>query len=215
MSDDLKRVAERLRQWRDEAGLSLQGLASRSGVAASTIQKVERRQMVPTIAVLLKIAHGLGRRPSEFLDDEAPHVEVVHVRAADRRMYSDGGGGTVERLSYDVIDQRFEAFRVEHAPGGSMGQVPIHFDGEQLILGLSGELTVTIADTRYVVRAGDSLHWKARLPHSWVNEGAEPARFVIIGTLPQGMRGLLRAPTRVPVDTDATSSETEDAGRRA
>jgi len=215
MNDGLQRVAERLHGWREEAGLSLQALASRSGVAASTIQKVERRQMVPTIAVLLKIAHGLGRRPSEFLDDETPHVEVVHIRAAERRVHSDGGSGSVERLSADVIDPQLEAYRVEHLPGGSMGKVPIHFDGEQLIVVLSGALTLTIADQTHVVRAGDSIHWKARLPHSWKNESSEPARFIIVGTLPQGMRGVLRGRRRSGGEDAGTSAAAGDAAAEA
>lgn len=192
MSADLVRVAERLRGWRADAALSLQALAKRSGVAASTIQKIERRQMVPSIAVLLKIAHGLGRRPSEFLDEHSAEVEVVLTRAADRRRYPDGHGGRIERMAADVIDPALDAFRVDHLPGGSMGPVPIRFDGEQLIVMLAGELVVTIADERHVVRAGDSLHWKARLPHSWTNESSETASFLIIGTLPRDMRRILR-----------------------
>ena len=60
---DLERIAGRVRRWREEAGLTLLELARRSGVAASTIQKVESLQMVPTIGVLLKIARGLEHQP--------------------------------------------------------------------------------------------------------------------------------------------------------
>lgn len=211
MSADLVRVSERLRRWRSEAALSLQALATKSGVAASTIQKIERRQMVPSIAVLLKIAHGLGRRPSEFLDEHAARVEVVHTRATERRRYPDGSGGKIERMAADVVDQRLDAFRVEHLPGASMGPVPIRFDGEGLIVGLAGELTVTIADERYLVQTGDSLHWKAKLPHSWANESDAPTSFLIIGTLPQDMRRLLQpasAPTtQDPADESGTGPE--------
>jgi len=217
MSADLVRVSERLRRWRSEAALSLQALATKSGVAASTIQKIERRQMVPSIAVLLKIAHGLGRRPSEFLDEHAERVEVVHTRAADRRRYPDGSGGRIERIAADVVEQRLDAFRVEHQPGASMGPVPIHFDGEGLILGLAGELTVTIADDRYVVQAGDSLHWKARLPHSWANESDAPTTFLIVGTLPQDMRRLIHASGAQPAAEPAVGNGEglEEDGRTA
>jgi transcriptional regulator with XRE-family HTH domain len=217
MSADLVRVSERLRRWRAEAALSLQALATKSGVAASTIQKIERRQMVPSIAVLLKIAHGLGRRPSEFLDEHAERVEVVHTRADDRRRYPDGSGGKIERMAADVVDQRLDAFRVEHLPGTSMGPVPIRFDGEGLILGLAGELTVTIADDRYLVQPGDSLHWKARLPHSWANESDTPASFLIIGTLPRDMRRLLQPTGAQPVEAPAggNGNGTEEDGQGA
>ena len=65
MDDDLKRIASRIREWRDAAGLTLQKLGDRAGVSASTIHKIENLQTIPTIAVLLKIANGLNRRPSE------------------------------------------------------------------------------------------------------------------------------------------------------
>ena len=207
MGDDLQRVATRLRVWREDAGLSLQSLATRSGVAASTIQKIERQQMVPTIGVLLKIAHGLRRRPSEFLDEQGTQLEVVHLPATKRRRHPDGSGGRVERLAADLIDPRFDAYRVEHAPGGSMGRIPIHFHGEQLILGLAGELTVTIDARRYLVQPGDTLHWKAHLPHFWANEGTEPARFLIAGTLPEDMRGVMRMQAPAALAASGASGE--------
>ena len=63
-------IARQVRAYRSADGLSLQQLATRSGVAASTIHKVESRQMVPTVVVLLKIAKGLGRRPEELIRDD-------------------------------------------------------------------------------------------------------------------------------------------------
>ena len=65
MDKDLKRIAARVRTWRNEARLTLQQLGDRSGVSASTIHKIENLQTVPTIAVLLKLARGLGHKPSE------------------------------------------------------------------------------------------------------------------------------------------------------
>ena len=70
MDKDLKRIAARVRTWRNEARLTLQQLGDRSGVSASTIYKIENLQTVPTIAVLLKLARGLGHKPSE------PRAEV-------------------------------------------------------------------------------------------------------------------------------------------
>ncbi|MEM9175936.1 MAG: helix-turn-helix transcriptional regulator, partial [Myxococcota bacterium] len=62
-------MANQIRSCRSADGLTLQQLATRSGVAASTIHKVEARQMVPTVSVLLKIAKGLGCRPEELIRD--------------------------------------------------------------------------------------------------------------------------------------------------
>ena len=69
ISRSLADMANQIRAGRSADGLTLQQLATRSGVAASTIHKVEARQMVPTVSVLLKIAKGLGRRPEELIRD--------------------------------------------------------------------------------------------------------------------------------------------------
>ena len=65
----LSDIASQLRACRTRDGLTLAQLASRCGVAASTIHKIECQQMVPTLSVLLKIARGLGRRPEELVRD--------------------------------------------------------------------------------------------------------------------------------------------------
>lgn len=83
----LNDLARQLRASRARDGLTLQQLATRCGVAASTIHKIETQQMVPTVSVLLKIARGLGRRPQDLVRDfwsdgfddppERPASEVV------------------------------------------------------------------------------------------------------------------------------------------
>jgi transcriptional regulator with XRE-family HTH domain len=192
MMRELKRVSDRMRRWREDEGWSLAHLATRSGVAASTIQKIERQQMVPTIAVLLKIAGGLGRRAAEFVDDETDALEVIHQPQSERKSIADGRGGRIERISGELIDPACEAWRVVHAPGGGIDR-SVHFDGEQLLLCESGTLTVTIDETEYELSAGGTLHWKGQLAHSWSNEGDIPTQFLIIGTLPQGMHGIFTA----------------------
>jgi transcriptional regulator with XRE-family HTH domain len=62
-------MANQLKACRARDGLTLQQLANRCGVAASTIHKIESQQMVPTVSVLLKIARGLGCRPEELVRD--------------------------------------------------------------------------------------------------------------------------------------------------
>src|SRR6185503_11055118 len=78
-------LASRLHACREEEGLTLLELAERSGVAPSTIQKVEKGKMMPTISILMKIVRGLRRPLSHFIGDEAP-AEVAHVPAARRQV---------------------------------------------------------------------------------------------------------------------------------
>ncbi len=98
-------MANQIRSCRSADGLTLQQLATRSGVAASTIHKVEARQMVPTVAVLLKIAKGLGCRPEELIrdrfDEETPEI-AVETPQNGRSKDADLAKGNSTPPSFDV-----------------------------------------------------------------------------------------------------------------
>ncbi len=84
----------------------------------------------------------------------------------------------VERLSGDLFEPAVELWRVSVQPGhGSEGTFA--FDGEIVAVCEEGVLTCTIADEEYVLQPGDSLHFKAAIPHAWHNHGDVTARFLV------------------------------------
>lgn len=98
-------MANQIRACRSGDGLTLQQLATRSGVAASTIHKVEARQMVPTVSVLLKIAKGLRCRPEELIRDRIDQKSVDPGQEKTSSLASGNGevsGGAPSILSKDV-----------------------------------------------------------------------------------------------------------------
>jgi transcriptional regulator with XRE-family HTH domain len=189
---ELIRIARRIREWREGAGLTLQDLARRSDVATSTIQKVETFQMIPTVAVLLKIARGLGKSASEFVSGSEPVSEVVHLTPEQRHPVGSRRRMIVERLSGDLLDAEVELWRVSVQPGRGSGREPLDYRGEEIVVCEEGEITFRIAERDYLLGAGDTLHFKASVPHSWQNDGDVPARFLILGTVPAALRGALQ-----------------------
>jgi transcriptional regulator with XRE-family HTH domain len=195
IDEELSRIAERLRRWREEAGLTLQELAGRAGIATSTVQKIETAQMVPSIAVVLKVARGLGRNPGEVLGGaaQAAEVDVVHLTPGSRQRIGDPDRLVVERLTGDVADAALDVWRVVLQPGAGCGSEPIRYAGEEFIQCEKGRLTVTILARDHTLSAGDTLHFKANLPHSWRNDGRAVTVFTITGTLPRKLREALNA----------------------
>jgi transcriptional regulator with XRE-family HTH domain len=187
---ELRRVAERVRRWREEGQLTLQELARRSGVAASTIQKVETQQMTPTVGVLIKIAHGLDRATTELFREPTSDLHVVHLPAEARHPVGLRSQMIVERLTGDVSEPSLEVWRVVHQPGSGSGNDAIRWDGEALVFCEEGEVDYRIGDETYSLRAGDSLHYKTTVPHSWINNGKGPAQLVLVVTLPVKLRAL-------------------------
>lgn len=190
---EIARIGRRIRRWREEAGLTLGELAERSGVAPSTIQKVESYQMVPSVAVLLKIARGLGRPPGDLIAEDSPRDEVALLREGARPVLASRRGMRVERLSGDLPDPEVEAWRVTLDPGVGSGAGEIRYEGEELVLGEVGTVRFQLGSGSVEIGPGDVLHFKARLPHAWDNPGPGPARFVVLGTLAPALREALRA----------------------
>ncbi len=192
VDQELARISQRIRKARDAAGLTLQELAAKSGVATSTIQKVETEQMIPSVAVILKIARGLGMHVSQLVQEGEEALEVSHVSARERQPIGSKGKLVVERLSGDLLEPALEMWRVTIYPGVSSGRQAIEYDGEEIAICEAGEVTFCLGEQEYALATGDSLHFKASIPHFWRNDGDSPARFIVTGTLPRKFRAALR-----------------------
>ncbi|MGH0031980.1 MAG: helix-turn-helix domain-containing protein [Myxococcota bacterium] len=191
MDEALDQISRRVRRWREEQGLSLQELAGRSDVAASTIQKIETGQMVPSVAVLLKVARGLGRRPAEVVGEERDENDVVLLRAKQHPTIARGSKVKAERLSGDLFDPAIELWRFHLQPGRGSGKDQYAYDGEEVVICEEGQVTCRVDGEDHVLEAGDTLHFKAALPHRWWNSGDVPARFIVAGSYPKGLRSKL------------------------
>jgi transcriptional regulator with XRE-family HTH domain len=187
---ELAQISERIRSWREEGGHTLQELAKRSGVATSTIQKVETAQMIPSLAILLKIAHGLGRRPAELVGEDSQAVEVIHTTSRSRLRAGVEESMLCERLCGDLVAPAVEMWRVTLAPGMSSGHA-LRWEGEEIVVCERGTLTCNVGEERYLLRSGDTLHFKASQLHGWRNDSDAPVRFTVTGTFPQKLRALL------------------------
>jgi transcriptional regulator with XRE-family HTH domain len=190
---EVRRISERVRRWREQAGLTLQELATKSGVATSTIQKIETGQMVPSVAVVLKVARGLGRPVADLLRDGGDDaVELVVLRSDERHPVGVPDKLVVERLTGDLTDPALETWRVTLHPGLESGPGVIRYDGEELVICEAGAFTFRVGETEYLLRAGDTLHFKADIPHAWSSPGDAPAVFTVTGTLPEQFRAAMR-----------------------
>jgi uncharacterized cupin superfamily protein len=78
---------------------------------------------------------------------------------------------------------QFGAFIEELPPGSSSGHRHWHADEDEMILMLSGEVTL-VEDTETLLTPGDTAAWPAGNPvgHRLDNRSMAPARYLVIGT---------------------------------
>ena len=192
MDDDLRQIAARIRSWRDEAGLTLQQLGDRACVSASTIHKIENLQTVPTIAVLLKVTHGLNRRPSELLSEVDASRQVAVMRRDDLQTLSVDQRGAIQHLIGTIPGNKLDVCRVRIEPGvgaGMDGHEPWQFRGEMVLLIEEGRVRTDISGEIFELGPGDSIHFDPSIPHRWVATGERAAQAVTIAIAPEHMQG--------------------------
>lgn len=176
-------VGLKIKAYRQRLNLTLKDIESRVDVSATHVSEIERGKTSPTIGALAKIARAFEVDPSLFLvkDDLADvqvtrHQDRVRIRYEHTRMEA-------RPFTAPVRDQQLSAAYVEWEPGMSENDASVrNHAGEEFIYVLEGAVEVKVRERTVLLRQGDSLHFRANLPHRIVNRFADPCRAILVLT---------------------------------
>lgn len=174
-------LADTVRRRRLDAGLTLEQLASRSGVSRTMLSDVERGHKSPTIRVASQIAAGLDCTVSDLLD-EPPGARVTVLRKRERSRFIDPESG-VERhvLSTSLAGRSLEVVCYVIPAGKETGEFPPHRHGVvELLTVVAGELELRLASERFVLKQGDSVTYQADVPHQYRALGRRTCELLLV-----------------------------------
>jgi transcriptional regulator with XRE-family HTH domain len=179
-----QRIAERVRELRAARGLSLDALASSSGVSRSMISLVERGESSPTAVVLEKLATGLGVMLASLFDAPAAGAAGAPIaRRADQPQWRDPASGYVRRnISPPGVPQPMHIVEVQFPAGGRVAfetgarDVRVH----QQVWLLEGAIDITLGGERHRLREGDCLAMQLDRPVMFHNPTRRPARYAVV-----------------------------------
>jgi transcriptional regulator with XRE-family HTH domain len=168
-----KTVGEKIRQIREMKKVSVEELASRSGMELAMIQKIEQEKNIPSLAPLVKIARALGVRLGTFLDDSDNFGPVV-VRSGE---YQKGARFTSQSsearehlnffsLAFDKAGRNMEPFIVDIEPGQQSDYMLSSHEGEEFIYVLDGEIEINYGKEVYRLAKGDSIYLDSIVLHN-------------------------------------------------
>ena len=173
--------AGRLKQLRADRGWSLDALATASGVSRSMLSQVERNQANPTLAVALRIARALGMSLGELAETPGATSSVVVIRASDRAYhYRSDADCKIRTLSPLHLEKDVEFYEVQLKEGGALRSAP-HFERTREFLTVQkGKVRVESADDAEELGRGDSVTYRADVPHAIVNAGRGEALVFLV-----------------------------------
>lgn len=173
------RVGRQIRRWRTERGLTLAGVADRSGLNVGYLSQIENDKASPSLAVLGQIAEALDVAPAWFLMNDAPPPRVVR---ANERPVTTVEGGHVEhvdgRTSRDV-----SILEVIGTPGSRVGAHAHPGDEHHIVL--RGRMRLTQGEHSVEVGPGDYVRWDGSIPHDAEILGEEDGAMLIVRINPR------------------------------
>ncbi|WP_116201046.1 helix-turn-helix domain-containing protein [Amycolatopsis circi] len=188
MDDDraLDAVGPRLRELRRKREVTLADLAAQTGIAASTLSRLESGNRRPTLEQLLPLARAHGVTLDELVDAPQTGDPRIHLRPI-----SCADGVTILPLTRRPGGIQAYKFVL---PGQRKKQEPdpkTH-EGYEWTYVLNGQLRLVLGEHDLTLSPGEAAEFDTRVPHWFDAASAEPVEYLcLIGR--QGQRAHVRA----------------------
>lgn len=176
----MRNIGSQIRELRRRRGWTLSQLAERSGLSISFLSQVERGLSSLSISSLSAIADALDVPLSNFF--MITYNPSVVTRAQNH------GHFKIERseIAYSALSGPLKSKMLEpllvEVPPGYEGTPPFAHRGEEFAYVLEGSITLTIQGKDYRLEPGDSIHFTSEIPHTYGNDGPEPAKVIWVLT---------------------------------
>ena len=174
-------IGNRLRQQRQQKGLSQRALARLAGVTNGLISQIEQNSISPSIASLKKILDVLSLSLADFFTGGE---EVAPDHFYERKRLPNLGSGDVAIFLVGAgIRHRAMSVLHEVYPPGADTQMYTHA-GEEGGVVTRGKIEVTVAGQVKVLGPGDAYYFESRLPHRFRNLGKTPCEIISANSPP-------------------------------
>lgn len=176
------KLGKRIKEIRMELSLTLEDASKRTGLARSTLSKIENEQISPTFQAMQKLAAGLNIDMPQLF--EPPRKKV----ATGRRDVTLSGQGKPhptptyehELLATQLSNKKMMPFKSRiHARNFDDYSDWVRHDGEEFLLILEGDVLLYTEFYEPVpLKAGDSVYYDANMGHMLVSTSEEDAHIL-------------------------------------
>jgi transcriptional regulator with XRE-family HTH domain len=180
--DTQGRLGEKLRRRRKRRGLSLQAVASASGVSIGALSQIERDLSQPSLRSLRQICAVLDM-PIGWLFEERTSRSAedagLIVRAQNRRVMDLGAKGMVKEMMTPDECAGIQMMRIIIQPGGSSGEDSYTTKpGARCCTVIAGNLGFELNGATHVLSRGDSFAFEGTQQLKFWCEGAQSCELI-------------------------------------
>ncbi|MCB0827284.1 MAG: helix-turn-helix transcriptional regulator [Solirubrobacterales bacterium] len=184
MEAEKRALARNLRELREAHGLSLAGLADRTGVAKATLYKIEAQRTNPTLDTLISLSEALSVSVGELLSSTGP-TPVEVVRHGTGKQVPDSDVGAVLINSVMVGSTLIEIYELSIPRGGSEISISHGVGARDHVIVRSGRVRAGPMESEVELGPGDYATFLSDTIHRWEPLGGKPAKIWIVHTFPR------------------------------
>jgi transcriptional regulator with XRE-family HTH domain len=167
-----ERLARRVRELRKQRHWSLDKLSLACGVSRSMLSQIERCEANPTLAVTSAIAEGFGLSLGELVDEPGARPSMHVARNSDPKYLLRGDPKcSIRALTPLRFEGDLELYEVRLEPGEALSSQAHRPGTREIVVVQQGRATVKSGDEAVTLEPGDTVAYRADIPHSITNSG--------------------------------------------
>ena len=176
-------IGEKLRQLRQQRGLTQEELADRCELSKGFISQVERNLASPSIATLMDMLECLGTTVSAFFNDRGDEKVVFTPQDMFEKIDEETLHGSITWLVPSAQKNDMEPILVELGEGGQTYTMSPS-EGEEFGYVLQGSVILVTGEKKTRVKTGCAFCIHPRDEHYLINAGKTKARVLWVSTPP-------------------------------
>ncbi len=165
-----KLIGKKLKATRLRNDMTIQELAVSSNVSSNMISRIERGLTTPSVEIIVRLANSFGMSINYFVEEAEKGSTIVHTKKGQGEpIFFFEDKHQIISLTQGLRDPNFTVFFDTIEPNCGSGDGGMIHSGEEFALVVEGTLEFIVDDERFVLEEGDSIVFKASLPHRWRN----------------------------------------------
>ena len=182
MSEQIKQIAERIKELREIEQISPETLSEQLNIDVATYLEYEKGETDIPVSFLYEVANKLKVDLTTLLTGQQPKLQMYSL-------VRKGEGLDVERskqykyknLAYNFQNKKAEPFIVTVDPQDDNSQVHLNsHPGQEIDYVLEGTIIISVGGHELTLNQGDTLYYDSNYPHGMKAVGTLPAKFLAI-----------------------------------
>jgi transcriptional regulator with XRE-family HTH domain len=180
---DEQTICKNIKNLRKQNHLTLEKLATLTGLTKGYLSKVERSQTAPPYSTLNKIALALGIKVTRIFEDNIDPLDDIRISVQKMseppliKATSQLSGYDYEILGANKPGKNMEPFII-HVPR-EITKMNSH-EGEKFIYIMEGTLEFSYGADTYILEQGDNIYFDSCVPHAGKSLGDKKAKLLAV-----------------------------------